>query len=274
MPIACWATQPMIDTHLHYDIDDTKHYDPAQIITILDKHHIQQAVISSTPAELALTLHRHAPERILPFLGVYRSPSDKQDWPLDNGLPDRVRQALNEGAWRGLGELHIFAEQRHSPVFKQLVTIATAHKLPLLMHSDPAVIDSLFEHQPNATVIWAHAGAYPYPALLTDYLKRYPRLHIDLSVRDDRVAPDGQLDDAWSWLLMEHADRFLVGVDTYRTERWRDYGTTTKKIRQWLAQLPTDVAEQIRHVNAERILNTKIRRTKVTDGQPKTSAKK
>jgi hypothetical protein len=50
---------------------------------------------------------------------------------------------------------------------------------------------NLFDRAPEATVIWTHAGAYPYPPPLRDYLRRYPGLYIDLSVRDQRAAPDG-----------------------------------------------------------------------------------
>jgi hypothetical protein len=41
------------------------------------------------------------------------------------------------------GELPIFAERRRSPVFLPIVELATAHVLPVLMHCDPAVIDTL-----------------------------------------------------------------------------------------------------------------------------------
>lgn len=272
LPLPSWSAQrALFDTHLHYNTEDAQQYSPAQIISILDQHQIQQAVVTSTPAALALTLYRHAPERILPFLGIYRSATDKQHWPWDKELPQRVQHALNNDSWRGLGELHLFAEQRHSPVFRQLIALAAKHHLPLLIHSDPAVIDSLFEQQPEAVVIWAHAGAYPYPALLDDYLRRYPGLYVDLSVRDERIAPKGQLDENWFWLLAEHADRFLVGVDTYRTTRWDNYGVVVTTTKQWLTQLPDDVAEKIRRENAEKLFNTKPQSTPTTSGPTDTA---
>ena len=110
------------------------------------------------------------------------------------------------------------------------------------MHCDPAVIDSLFAHSPNAQVIWDHAGTYPYPQLLRDYLDRYPRLYVDLSVRDERIAPNGELDPDWENLLWEYPDRFLIGVDTSRralgglrqrcgTDPWLAGPVTGKRIR-------------------------------------------
>ena len=135
----------------------------------------------------------------------------------------------------------------------RIVELAAARSLPLLMHCDPAVIDSIFEHAPEARVVWAHAGAYPYPSLLSDYLDRYPNLYVDLSVRDERVAPNGIIAEEWEWLLLEHPERFLVGVDTFRTERWGSYRELVRKIRDWLEQLPPEVSAAIAHSNGERL---------------------
>jgi predicted TIM-barrel fold metal-dependent hydrolase len=115
------------------------------------------------------------------------------------------------------------------------------------------VIDSVYEHSPDARVIWAHAGAYPYPRLLHDYLARYPRLYIDLSVRNERIAPDGELDPEWENLLWEYPERFMVGVDTFSIERWRQYGIVATRIRKWLSQLPEDIASGIAHDNAANV---------------------
>jgi predicted TIM-barrel fold metal-dependent hydrolase len=250
------SAQPLFDAHLHYNADDAARYRPREIVDILRDAGVAQAVVTSRPPEQVLSLHAQDPQRILPLLGVYRSAAEKHSWTADPTLPERVAQALASGPWRGVGELHIFAEQRRSPVFLRIVELATARGLPLLMHCDPAVIDTLFDHAPDATVIWAHAGAYPYPSLLRDYLQRYPRLHVDLSVRDARVAPGGELDAEWELLLLEYPQRFLVGVDTYRTERWGRFEEVAQTIRDWLAQLPVDVAQLIAQGNGERLFAT------------------
>jgi hypothetical protein len=129
-------------------------------------------------------------------------------------LPSRVEQQLTQSRWYGIGELHIFAADRRNPNFLRIVDIVTTHRLPLLMHSDPAFIDALFEHSADAKLIWAHAGAFPFPPLIRNYRERYPGLYVDPSVRDQRIAPFGVIDPDWEWLLMEHSDRFLIGVDT------------------------------------------------------------
>ena len=244
------------DTHLHYNAGFAGQYSPARIIDVLRAGGIQRAVVTGYPPEQVLSLYKAAPERIVPLLGVYRAPGDKQTWTADTAIPAKVATMLAQGPWRGVGELHLFAGQRRSPVFLALVELAAERHLPLLLHCDPAVIDSLFEHTPEAVVIWAHAGAYPYPQILRDYLGRYPRLYIDLSVREARIAPQGKLDPDWEALLWEYPERFLAGVDTFSTARWDDYAGVAARIRGWLAQLPDPIAAQIGHRNAQRLYGT------------------
>ena len=65
---------------------------------------------------------------------MYRTPEDKQAWVQDTRLPARLERMLSDGPWRGVGELHLFAEQRLSPVFLRIVELATRHR---------AVVDAL-----------------------------------------------------------------------------------------------------------------------------------
>ena len=183
------AAQPLFDAHLHYNAEDAAHYAPEAIVAQLQANRILAATVTSRPPEQVLQLHAQAPRLILPMLGVYRTPADKATWMDDVGLPERVEQTLAEGPWRGVGELHLFAEDRRSPVFLRIVELATSRGLPLQLHCDPAVIDTLFEQVPEATVIWAHAGAYPYPPLLRDYLRALSRsVHRPLGPRPARRA--------------------------------------------------------------------------------------
>ena len=251
------ATQPLFDTHLHYNADTARRYTPAQIIITLERNGISHAAVTGQPPENVLVLHDVAPGLIIPLLGVYRSAADKETWTQDAGLPARLEQRLRDEPWRGVGELHLFAEQGRNPVFLRVVELALQYDKPLLLHCDPAVIDSLYAHSPTVRVVWAHAGAYPYPDLLRDYLDRYPRLLIDLSMRDARIAPEGELDPDWERLLWEYPDRFMVGVDTYSVARWDEYAEAAARIRQWLAQLPEAVATRIAYRNAARLFTSK-----------------
>lgn len=136
-----------------------------------------------------------------------------------------------------------------------MVQLAKQHQLPLLIHCDPVVIDTTFEIDPNAKVIWAHASKYPYPPLLRDYLNRYPNLMIALSVREDLVATDGVLNEDWEMLLVEYPDRFLVGVDTYSSQRWVKLKQVTQQIRQYLNGLPEDTKKALAYKNVQRLFD-------------------
>lgn len=247
---ASLSAEPLFDAHLHYNATDATQFSPQQIIARLERNGIEQAVVSGTPATHTASLYRQAPGRIVPLLGVYRSHDDKITWPNDATLPERVEAELNKGHWRGIGELHIFARDRHSPVFHRIIEIAAQRQLPLQIHGDPAVIDTVYDVSPSQPVIWAHAGTFPYPDLLADYLRRYPALSIDLSVRDDRIAPDGQISDDWYELFIRFPDRFMVGVDTFSLSRWHHFDAAVATIRNWLGQLPDDVAKRLAYDNA------------------------
>jgi predicted TIM-barrel fold metal-dependent hydrolase len=242
--------RPLFDTHLHYSAADAREYSPQEIIDRLQRNGIRYAVVTGTPSSHTETLYRHAPERIVPLLGVYRSENDKISWVNDAALPAHVDAELERGDWRGIGELHIFARDRHSPVLRRIVELASQRQLPLLLHADPTVIDTVYDIAPEQQVIWAHAGTFPYPDLIADYLQRYPALSIDLSMRDERIAPNGQINDAWYELFVSYPDRFMVGVDSYSLSRWHDFDGAVTAIRNWLALLPDDVATRLAYVNA------------------------
>lgn len=244
------SAQALFDTHLHYNARHAEEFNPQQVIAILDRNSIRKALVTSIPAQQAMQLHRQAPGRILPSLGVYRTPKDKETWTQDAELPSRIEAQLMQGNWRGIGELHLFASDRHSAVFTRIIELAQQYRLPLLLHADPAVIDTVYEQAPGQPVIWAHAGTFPYPDLIADYLLRYPALRVDLSVRDDRIAPGGVLRDDWYELFVRYLDRFMIGVDTYSSSRWRAFDEAVATIRRWLQQLPADVAGRMAHDNA------------------------
>ena len=240
---------PLFDTHVHYNAADAAELSPQQIVNKLDKNKVRRAVVTGTPASHTAKLYQHAPDRIVPFLSAYRNHKDKHKWQNDTTLPARIELELKKGTWYGIGELHIFAKDRHSRVFHRIIMIAAEYKLPLQIHGDPAVIDTVFDINSSQTVIWAHAGTFPYPDLIEDYLQRYPSLYIDLSVRDERVAPNGQISDAWYELLIRFPDRFMIGVDTFSLSRWNNYDAAVKVIRNWLSQLPEDIAKKISYDN-------------------------
>ncbi len=253
LPTIAFAT-PLFDVHLHYNQTDAYSISPIDVVSILKRNNVRYAVVTSRPPELAAQLYRQAPDIIIPMLGIYQTHEDKSRWFNDSYLPDRLEAKLKKGAWRAIGELHIFAEQRYRPVFKKIIQLAVDYRLPLNIHADPAVIDTVYQWAPGHPVIWAHAGTFPYPDLLADYLQRYTQLHVDLSVRDERIAPGGKLSDDWYELFVKFPARFMVGVDTYSTARWKRFDQVADKIRNWLSQLPPGIAHKIAFANADRVL--------------------
>ena len=68
------------------------------------------------------------------------------------------------------------------------------------------------------------------------------------------------LDIAWRALLTKHADRFMVGTDTWVNEQWDNYAELIAKNRAWLAQFPKHLAEGFAYGNAERLFGRKAGR--------------
>ena len=244
------GAERLFDAHVHYNQEHAVHFPPELIIAILDQNNVSHAVVTSNPPEHVKLLQLYAPERIIPLLGVYENADDKENWTQDASLPARIEAQLKQGGWKGIGELHLFADDRHSPVFRRIIELAGQYRIPLMLHTDPAVIDRLYEIAPEQPVIWAHAGTFPCPDLIADYLRRYPALSADLSVRDERIAPGGQISDAWYELFITYPDRFMIGIDTYSLSRWRDYGGVARRIRQWTRQLPEETASKLLYENA------------------------
>ena len=247
------SAQPLFDSHLHYSAEDAQRYTPQAIVHLLDKNNIPYAAVTGTPSLHVSKLYHLAPERIVPLLSIYRQSTDKSTWTNDKTLIPYLEKELEHGYWRGIGELHIFARDRQSKVFKEVIALASAKQVPLLIHCDPAVIDTLYEIAPKLPIIWAHAGTFPYPDLVSDYLHRYPYLMIDVSMRDERIAPDGIIDDDWYELFVTYPNRFMSGVDTFSITRWQMFNSAIRTVRNWLRQLPDEIALQIGYLNAAKL---------------------
>lgn len=246
---------PMIDAHSHYTAGNALALAPEDIVVRLDAAGVARVVVSGSPWQHARELHAHAPERVIPLLGVYASHVGKAVWMHDRALPARIAARAAEGGWAGIGELHLFARDADSEVFADLVRIADEHGLMLLIHGDPAVVERAFDIAPGVRVLWAHLGTVPAPGIVARMLERNAgrALWIDTSVRDERIAPDGRLLPEWRELFEAHPERFVVAVDTFSTSRWHNYGEVVSDIRQWVGGLTPEVQERLLWRNAEEL---------------------
>ena len=55
---------------------------------------------------------------------------------------------------------------------------------------------------------------------------------------------DGRLSDDWR-AADQHAGRFLIGSDTWITQRWQHYEALFADYRHWLGELPLEAAQRI-----------------------------
>jgi predicted TIM-barrel fold metal-dependent hydrolase len=193
---------------------------------------------------------------VIPLLGVYASDLHKGNWVHDAGLPARVAAQLENGVWAGIGELHLFARDARQPVFAQLLRLAAARKLVVMIHGDTAVVEQAFAVAPEVRVLWAHLGTDPQPDLLAAMLVRFPGLWVDTSVRDERIAPDGLLLPEWRALFERHPERFVVAVDTFSVNRWQQYEEVVAQIRSWVDPLPQQLKADLLHDNAARLFDS------------------
>ncbi|WP_018231072.1 amidohydrolase family protein [Thioalkalivibrio thiocyanodenitrificans] len=262
LPILAAAGEdlPIFDAHLHYNGPDSDGaaaaFTPEEIIARLDRNHVRRAVFSSRPNEATQRLYEAAPDRIIPYLMPYRSRDDRYTYHSDPDLIPWIEDLLQWGHWRGIGEFHLFSEHADSPVIRDMARLAESRGLILLLHGDHGVVERLFDHAPGVTIHWAHAGTVPVPFFLGLYLDRYDNLYVDLSMRNERIAPDGRLDPEWAALFARHPDRFMVGMDTFSVNRWRRFDALVDETRAWLRQLPPELAEALAWRNAQRLLMT------------------
>ena len=88
----------------------------------------------------------------------------------------------------------------------------------------------------------------------------HKNLWCDLASRSDH-ATAGKVDTAWRAAVLEVPNRFLLGTDTFTPERWYYVTEHARWSRQWLADLPSDVAERIGWKNGEAIFTALLART-------------
>ena len=211
------------------------------------------ALISSTPDAGTEALYQAAPERIIPFLNIYHHLREKGRWGDNPEIIQRIQQGLKAGIYQGIGEFHLFKEDRNSPVLRDLVAIAKAQNLKLQVHGDAEIVDEIFAQAPNITILWAHLGTQPEPQFLAEMLQKHPQnLYIDTTVRDaDFVDAQGKLKAEWHNFFNAHSDKILVGVDTFSVNRWHNFDTVVGQIRHWLGQLPPQTAQKLAYQNAQ-----------------------
>lgn len=248
------AELPIFDAHLHYSHDAWDNLPPKIALDLLRQAGVKQALVSSSNDEGQQRLAQLAPDVILLSLRPYRTRSDVGSWTRDASVVPYLEERLASYKYVAMGEFHIYGADVDLPVPRRMIELARDHNLVLHSHSDVDAIEREFAQWPQARILWAHSG-FETPARVRAMLQKHPTLWCDLAFRSDH-APAGQLDAEWRKVFVEYPDRFLLGTDTFTPERWPYVVEHARWSRQWLAQLPFDVAEKIAWKNGEALFAT------------------
>ncbi len=244
------ATQmPIFDAHLHYSEDAWARLPPAEAVALLRQAGLRQAMVSSSSDEGTQKLYAAAPDLVLPVLRPYRTRGEIGSWMHDASVVAHLESRLKQYRYVALGEYHVYGADADLPVVRRVVQLAREHQLYLHSHSDADAIERQFRQDPEARILWAHAG-FESPDKVREMLRKHKNLWCDLAFRNDH-ASGGKVDAGWRQAFLEFPDRFLVGTDTYTPERWFYVIEHARWSREWLADLPRDVAERIAWRNGD-----------------------
>lgn len=246
---------PIFDTHVHYSQGAWDAFSPRKALDALEAAGVERALVSSSPDHGTIKLHRAAPDRIVPILRPYRGEVRSSNWIDDPKLIDYLEARLKLGVHKGIGEFHLFdlPGSTATPQVRQMAKLAAARSLFLHIHSGPGPVEAMFRIEPKSKILWAHAGFTTPPAEVGALVERYRNLWVEMSFRAHSIMPGERIDPAWRDLFLSHPDRFMVGTDTYVSDRWAVYIGLVDEHRAWLEQLPREVAEKIAYRNAERL---------------------
>jgi hypothetical protein len=247
--LASAAELPIVDAHIHYSHDAWSVVPPKEAVALLRKAGVKRALVSSSNDEGTQKLLAEAPDLIVPELRPYRRRADVGTWVRDESILTYVEERLRTYTYVAIGEFHLFGADAELPVPRRIVQLARQHGLMLHAHSDADAVERLFRQDPDARILWAHAGFEP-PERVREMLRRHRNLWADLAFRNDH-APGGTLAPEWRKAFLEFPDRFLVGTDTFVPERWHYVPEHAAWSRGWLAGLPAEVAERIAWRNGE-----------------------
>jgi hypothetical protein len=240
---------PIFDAHIHYSHDAWEVTPPKQAAAILRQAGLKRALVSSSNDDGNQMLLAEAPDLIVPELRPYRRRSDVGTWVRDDAVLAYMEDRLRRYRYAAIGEFHLYGADAELPIPRRMVVLARQHELFLHAHSDSDAVDRLFTLDPHARVLWAHSG-FDRPERVAEMLRKHRRLWCDLAFRNEHGS-GGKVDPAWRAVFTEFPDRFMVGTDTFTPERWHYIVEHANWSRQWLSDLPQDLAERIAWRNGE-----------------------
>ena len=184
------ADLPLFDAHIHYNHDAWESVPPEKAITRLKEAGVLRALVSSSSDEGTQRLYAEAPDLIIPELRPYRKNGETSTWFHDESVRGYLEELLKNHRYVAIGEFHVSGPNADLPVVRHLVLLAKQHGLMLHAHSDADAVERLFRQDPEARIMWAHAGYEP-PTLVRELLRRHTHLWVELSSRDDLLRMAG-----------------------------------------------------------------------------------
>jgi hypothetical protein len=242
---------PIFDAHLHYSHDAWEVVPPKAFIELLKKGGIRRAMVSSSNNEGTKMLQDVAPDMIVPELRPYRSRGELGTWVKDRTVIPFLEDLLSKRKYVAIGEFHIYGDDADLPNMRKVVELAKKYRLFLHSHSDSAAVEHHFKQDPDAKVLWAHSG-FERPENVRAMLRKHKNLWCDLAFLTAH-ASGGKVTPGWREAFLEFPDRFMVGTDSFTPERLHYIVEHARWSRQWLSDLPRDVAEKIGYRNGERL---------------------
>lgn len=246
---------PIFDAHIHYSHDAVTFVPPEEVAKILRDAGVRKALVSSSDDRGTQLLKQAAPDIVVPALRPYRRRGAINTWMHDDAVIRYMAERLSRFEYEAIGEFHAYGNDIQTDVIQTMIGMARERDLLLHHHGDREAVDQIFETWPEARVLWAHSG-FDGPEDVADALRTYPNLWADLAYRSE-MSNRGNVDEDWRKVFVEFPDRFMVGTDTFAPERWYYVGPHAEFSRQWLSDLPDDLARKIAYENAEAMLAAK-----------------
>lgn len=220
---------PLIDAHSHIGAGGE-----GPLLRALDRNRIRFAVLAALPRDrnytglreandLVLAVAKANPGRFLPLVMV--SPLDPD--PLPQLERDVAAGARGVKLMNGHGDYFVSGKvtDLDPPGLRKVFAYCEQHGLPILWHVNTHLFNKGFlralKDFPRLKVVNPHLGGYlTYaPNLVRQLLDTYPNLYFDFSFGVNVAYLRRSLDDLsarhdeWRKLVIDHADRFLFGVD-------------------------------------------------------------
>ncbi|MFQ5878838.1 MAG: amidohydrolase family protein [Dehalococcoidia bacterium] len=160
-------------------------------------------------------------------------------------------------------DLHMEVIPQDVP-FSEISPYSRAHRSPnnpSMLHENLTAFERLLDHNPEARIVWAHAGwdntGFRTVALMRRLLQDHPNLYIQirplppgLPLPNRPTTANGQIAPEWEDLIRSFPDRFVIGLDSF-------YEPVRPQLFQssigFLSQLPPDLARKVAYENAVRI---------------------